>query len=194
MRRSVWFVLVGIFTAFLVRRADAAPPSDAEMQAKAAREAGLKPGDVLGKDNWELAKDLLPPEILRHYKDGEYVSKIVDWPLGSYRWSPQFKAASEANADRYTVSAEGTVVEKSTGTQPPFIYGLPFPRIDPKDGNAGIKALWNFEYQYFNEGNSHNLTLLSWVNPGHIDREAVQDVYFLYYDGQEAGYRLPNQA
>ena len=60
---------------------------------------GYEVGDgryvVLGKDNWELAKDLLPPEILRHYKDGEYVNKIVDWPLGIYLWDPPFKAASE---------------------------------------------------------------------------------------------------
>jgi len=192
MRSTLWLVFVWVLAGFTAGSAPAAPPPDAEMQAKQAKEAGLKPGDVLGKDNWELAKDLLPPEILRHYKDGEYVNKIVDWPLGTYRWAPQFKAASAANADRYTVSAEGTIIEKSTGVQPPFIYGLPFPQIDPKDPNSGVKVLWNFEYQYFNEGNSHNLTLLSWVNAGHVDREAVQDVYFLYYDGQEAPYRLAN--
>ena len=59
-----------------------APPADQEMLAKQAKESGLKPGDVLGKDNWETAKDLLPPEILRHYKSGEYVNKIAAWPVG----------------------------------------------------------------------------------------------------------------
>jgi len=172
--------------------AQGAPPPDKEMLAKQVNEAGLKAGDVLGKENWELAKDLLPPEILRHYKDGEYVNKIVDWPLGVYRWNPQFKAASEANGDRYVVSREGTVIEKSSGKQPPFIYGLPFPQIDPKDPNAGVKVLWNFNYEYWNEGNSHNLVMLNWVSPGSVDREAIQDVHFLYYDGQEPSYRIPN--
>jgi hypothetical protein len=172
--------------------AQAAPPPDAEMLAKQAKEAGLKAGDVLNKDNWERAKGLLPDEILRHYKDGEYANKIIDWPTGIYRWDPPFKAATEANAGRYVISPEGTVVEKSTGKQPPFIFGLPFPSIDPKDQAAGIQVLWNFQYQYWNEGNSHNVTLLNWISPGRIDRESTQDVYFLYYDGQGADYRLPN--
>jgi hypothetical protein len=172
--------------------AQTAPPPDQEMRAKQARESGLQSGSVLAKDNWELAKDLLPPEILRHYKDGEYVSKIVDWPLGIYRWEPQFKAASDANGGKYAVNAEGTVLEKSSGKQPPFIYGLPFPQIDPADPTAGIQVLWNFQYGYWSEGSSHNVTLLSWVGQSKVDREAVQDVYFLYYDGQGADYRLPN--
>jgi len=169
-----------------------APAPDKEMMAKQAKEAGLKSGDVLSKDNWELAKDLLPPEILRHYKDGEYVNKIIDWPQGIYIWDPQFKAASDANAGRFVVNAAGTVVDKSTGKQPPMIYGLPFPQIDAKDPDAAVKILWNFEYEYYNEGNSHNQTVLNWVSPKGIDRESIQDVFFLYYDGQGTDYRIPN--
>lgn len=172
--------------------AQPAPPADKEMQAKQAKEVGLKAGDVLAKDNWELAKDLLPPEILRHYEDGEYVNKVVDWPLGTYHWEPPFKAASDANAGHYDVGPEGTVIDKSTGKQPPFVYGIPFPQVDPKDPNAGIKVLWNFEYSYWAEGNSHNVVLLNWVSPGRVDRESTQDVHFLFYDGQGPDYRLPN--
>jgi hypothetical protein len=195
MRKVLWvefnimFMLCGSVT---LRAQTTAPPPDAAMAAKQAQESSLKAGDVLSKANWELAKDLLPPEILRHYKNGEYTNKIVDWPLGIYKWGTPFKEASDANAGRYTVNREGTVVDKASGVQPPFIYGLPFPHIDPKDPDAGIKILWNFQYGYWNEGNSHNLTLLNWVNPTGVDREAVQDVYFLYYDGQGPDYRLPN--
>ncbi len=152
----------------------------------------LKPGDVLGQDNWQLAKDLLPPEILRHYKDGQYRNKIIDWPAGIYRFEPEFKAGVAANAGKYVISPEGTVVEKTTGKQPPFIYAFPFDKIDPKDPTAGVQVLWNFQYGYWHEGNSHNVVLLSWVSPEHVDRESIQDVQFLYYDGQAEGYRLPN--
>jgi len=169
-----------------------APPPGPGMPAKQAQETGLHTGVVLNKETWELAKDLLPPEILRHYKDGEYVNKIIDWPLGVYIWDPQFKDASEANRDRFTVNPEGTVVDAVTKKQPPFIYGLPFPQVSPKDPDAGLKVLWNFQYEYWNEGNSHNVTLLNWVSPNHVDREAVQDVRFLYYDGQGPLYRIPN--
>jgi hypothetical protein len=197
MRNQIWTILtVGLLlSGTRIGWAQAHTPGKAPPEkapATPARAAGLKAGDVLGKDNWQQATDLLPPEILRHYKDGTYTNKIIEWPLGIYKWGPQFKAASEANADRYTVTTEGTVVDKSTRVQPPFIYGLPFPQIDPSDPNAGIKILWNFQYQYWNEGNSHNVTLLDWVSPSGVDREAVQDVYFLYYDGQGPEYRLPN--
>jgi hypothetical protein len=196
MRTRSWFLIgtVALATGLLGMSAPgfAAPPGGSEMAAKQAAEVGLKPGDILGKDNWELAKDLLPPEILRHYREGEYANPIIDWPVGTYRWDPQFKAATETNRGRYGVSQSGTVVELSTGTQPPFVYGLPFPDIDSRDPAAGIKALWNFNYQYWSEGNSHNVVLLDWVNPARIDREAVQDVHFLYYDGQAPAYRRPN--
>lgn len=157
-----------------------------------AQATALKAGDVLGQANWELAKDLLPPEILRHYKDGEYTNQIIDWPLGIYRWSPEFKAATEENVSRYAISPAGTVVEKASGQKPPFIFGLPFTHIDPKQPDAALQVLWNYLYAYWSEGNSHNVTLLDWVSQTSVERESTQDVYFLYYDGQEASYRHPN--
>src|SRR4051812_33715930 len=40
--------------------------------AAAADAADLKPGVVLGPDNWQAAQDLLPAQILKHYETGEY--------------------------------------------------------------------------------------------------------------------------
>ena len=185
-------LVVGLATCVARAAWAQAPAADKEMLAKQGREAGLKAGDVLGKDNADLAKDLLPPEILRHYKNGQYTNKIIEWPLGIYKWDPGFKTASEANASKFTISPEGTVLDKATGKQPPFIYGLPFDKIDPKDPDAAIKVLWNFQYAYWVEGNSHNVVLLDWVSPERVDREAIQDVHFLYYDGQGPDYRLDN--
>jgi Protein of unknown function (DUF1329) len=192
MRKTMWFVFALAAGCTAVGVAYGAPPADKAMRAKQAKETGLKGGDVLGRDNWQLAKDLLPPEILKHYRDGGYTNKIIDWPNGIYKWDPQFKAATQANEGRYTVSKEGTVIDKSTGKQPPFIYGLPFPTIDPNDPDAGTKILWNFQYEYWSEGNSHNKTMLDWVSTDHLDRQSIQNVHFLYYDGQAPDYRLPN--
>ncbi len=154
---------------------------------------GLRPGSILSKENAHLAEGLLPPEILRHYREGHYQNRIIDWPEGIYRWDPKFLAATEANRGRYSLSPEGTIIETATGQQPPFIYGLPFPMVEPKtDATAATKILWNFFYQYWNEGSSHNVALLVWVRPNGVDREAIQDVYFQYYDGQDPEYRLPN--
>src|SRR5437667_2936162 len=129
MKRNALGWVVGVTCALLsvaTSWAQSEPPPGKEMEVKPAKEAGLKPGQVLGKDNWEAAKDLLPPEILRHYKDGEYANKIIDWPQGIYLWDPPFKTASDANHGHYAVSPEGTVIDQATGKQPPFIYGLPF--------------------------------------------------------------------
>src|SRR5439155_101059 len=56
---------------------------------------------------------------------------------------------------------------------------------------AGYKALWNLDYAYYTGGNSHNLTLLNWVSRSGVDRASVQDVFFLYYDGQPKPYSPP---
>jgi hypothetical protein len=153
---------------------------------------GLQPGDVLGKANWQLAENLLPPEVLKHYREGHYENRIVEWPMGIFRREQDFVAATESNRGRFTVNEHGTVVEKETGKQPAYVYGYPFPEVDENDPKAGIKILWNSYYGYWYLGNSHNEVRLIWINPDGIDREAGQDVYFLYYDGQPERYRIPN--
>jgi hypothetical protein len=169
-----------------------APPPDKEMLAKRAAETGLKPGDVLNKDNWQLAEGLLPPEILKHYETGEYVNRIIDWPNGRTKRDPEFLEATEHNRGRFTVDEHGTIIDKATGKQPPYILGFPFPDIDPKDPKAGTMILWNNFYEGYYLGNIHSVTELNWVNPNGLDRRTIQDVNFAYYDGQAERYRLPN--
>jgi hypothetical protein len=123
--------------------------------ARAADSDALKPGMVLDQSNWKLAEGLLPPEILKHYEEGGYSNKIVDFPLGSFNWPPDFKASTEKNAGQFKLSETGTVVLNSTGEQPPFILGLPFPILDSKDPQAGPKILWNFFYLTWYYGNLH---------------------------------------
>ncbi|HEY8514308.1 MAG TPA: DUF1329 domain-containing protein [Candidatus Binatia bacterium] len=154
--------------------------------------AELKPGDVLNKDTAAQAEGLLPPEILQHYKDGKYENKIVEWPEGKFRWETAFEEATIDNKGKYDVNERGTIIDKSTGQQPPYVYGFPFPDIDPSDPKAGAKILWNAYYGYWYLGNSRNSVRLVWVNPEGIDREAGQDVFFMYYDGQSEKYRVPN--
>ncbi|HSQ01616.1 MAG TPA: DUF1329 domain-containing protein [Candidatus Dormibacteraeota bacterium] len=152
----------------------------------------LKPGMVLDQSNAQLAEGLLPPEILAHYKDGGYSSAIVDWPLGTFNWPPDFKAATEKNAGQFKLSETGTVVLNSTGEQPPFILGHPFPIIDPADPQAGAKILWNFFYLTWHYGNLHAESQVNWVGPKAIERRTDQDVNFMYYDGVSENDRVPN--
>lgn len=160
--------------------------------AAIASDRTLQPGDVLDQSTWRQAEGLLPPEILKHYEEGHYSNRVVVWPDGTFHWDPSFEEATDGNRGRLTVTERGTIVDKASGQQPPYIYGFPFPDIDAKDPQAAIKILWNAYYGYWQLGNSHNEIRLLWINPGGIDREAGQDVHFLYYDGQGPAFRMPN--
>jgi len=157
--------------------------------ASSAASERLQPGMVLDANTWHLAIDLLPPEILEHYKRGEYRNPIAEWKDGDVRWSADFTASTEANADRFDVSSEGTITEKDSGQRASMIYGFPFPRIDPKDPRAGIKVLWNYYYGYWANGNRKNLTEVVWLGRSGAERNAREVVYFCQYDGQPPDHR-----
>lgn len=154
-----------------------------EMEAKRQVEIGLAPGVILGKDNAQLAEGMLPPEILEHYKQGEYVNPIAEWKNGAVRWSDEFRKSTEANAARLDVNAEGAIIDKTTGKAPDSIYGFPFPKIDRADPHAAVKVLWNYYYGYWSNGSRRNITRLDWLGKGGAERKVIMDVYFCQYDG-----------
>src|SRR5262245_3684993 len=70
--------------------------------------AELAPGAVLGSDNWEEAKGLLPDEFLEAYRRGDLRHEIRDWtPIHLEKDDPVFAAALKENEDRYDVDGEG---------------------------------------------------------------------------------------
>lgn len=151
----------------------------------AEESASLQPGEMLGADNSHQAEGLLPPEILEHYKKGEYVNPIVAWPEGVRWWGDDFSKGTEENSGRFIVDERGTIIDKNTGNQPPYIMGFPFPDIDPRDPQAAIKIIWNQFYVEWYTGNTLSLTTVNWVSPtAGLERRAVLDVRFLYYDAQ----------
>ncbi|HLK13115.1 MAG TPA: DUF1329 domain-containing protein [Candidatus Binatia bacterium] len=156
-----------------------------------ARPAGaeLKPGTMLDESSADEAKDLLPPEIFNHFKKGDYRNVTVDFPSSRFEWDDSFKEATKRNADHVTLDpATKTPVDSATGKRPDYLQGLPFPQVGEDDPDAGTKILWNMDYAYYAGGNSHNLTQLTWVSRSGVDRASVQDVYFLYYEGQPRRY------
>jgi hypothetical protein len=143
----------------------------------------LQPGDVLGRDNWQLAQGLLPPEILEHYKRGDYSNEIVEWKKEHYDWPPDFLAASKENEGKYDVDEKGGIVDVQTRKQPRFILGLPCPVIDQTDPKAGIKVVWNYFYRTWYYGNVRAESQLNWVAEKHLERRTDIVAQFLYHDG-----------
>ena len=152
-----------------------------------ARAVDFKTGDMIDQQNWQQATDLLPPEILKHYEKGEYANKFVDWPADKIGMAPEFKAGTEANAGKFTLSPEGTIIDKATGQQPPFIVGYPFPTIDAQDPMAGYKILWNYFYRtWYYSGNLYAESQINWMSSTSLERRADAKGSFNYYDGVPA--------
>jgi hypothetical protein len=164
----------------------------AATETPATGAAELQPGTVLDRSNWQLARDLLPPEILKHYQNGDYRNRIVAYPTGNAHWEKAFEEATAKNAATLDVDDRGTVVDRGTGKQPPYVYGLPFPHIDSGDPKAAVKIVWNQFLAYWAGGNSYNRTLVAMLSRSGLDRAIIADGWFRFLDGEPAAYREPN--
>ncbi len=101
----------------------------------------------LDKTNWQKAEGLLPDVVLKRVKSGDYTFTVV--PLDDQKFkenfSASFWAASEANEGKYDLDPETCGLKyKESGEVPDWVFGKPFPRVDPKDPMAGCKVAWNF--------------------------------------------------
>jgi Protein of unknown function (DUF1329) len=185
LRRHTWPGALALLVCLAPLPGRADPPADEVT-------AGLKVGDMLDQTNWERAKDLLPPEILKHYQTGEYRNGIIAYPTGNAHWEKAFLEATEKNATELDVDDRGTIIDKKTGKQPPYYYGIPFPNIDATDPKAAVKIVWNQFLSYWAGGNSYNKTLVAMLNPHGLDRGIVANGWFNFFDGQGVKYREDN--
>ncbi len=107
--------------------------------------AELKPGDVLDQATWQGAKGMMPDAILKHFANGQHISKIIELPPEAIQWGSRFKELTETNLQKYDINERGVLIEKSTGTWPRYRQGgFPFPDIDPNDPKAAYKIIYNF--------------------------------------------------
>ncbi len=148
----------------------------------------LQPGETLNHENWQKAEGLLPPEILEHYRKGEYANPIALWEEGSVMWGPTFLAHTRENEKSLTLDENGAIIDKRTGKRPDYVHGFPFPRIDSQDQQVAIKILWNYFFGGWSLGNFHTTIQLNWLTPRGLDRSVIQEVYFLFYTGQPREY------
>ena len=167
--------------------------------ANAPRTGGLPlhDGEVLGAENWEAARGLLPDEVLEHYRLDEYRNPFLDLgrpgrkPLAN---SPELEAASRSNRGRYGVDARGSIVEPTTGQLPERVFGLPFPDIERNDPQAATKIVWNNLYSTYYHGDSRFLTQIVMLGRRGVERQISTDVLMRVYDGspESAGRANPN--
>jgi len=111
----------------------------------------LKPGEILNQSNWQKAEKLLRRKCSSTTKKGEYANPIIEWKPDTYVHPKDFAEASKAN-EGSTRRRDREILEKSTGKQPEYVLGLPFPTIDPRPPGRRM-VLWNHYYRtwYFGD-------------------------------------------
>jgi hypothetical protein len=153
-------------------------------------QADLKPGDTLSRENWQAAKKLMPDPVLRRFEDGSYQAKVIAFPSGM-TWGRKFTASSETNASKFSVNAEGFLIDNATQAYPDFLYGYPFPQIDPKDPQAASKVMYNFSYTLMQPDDADRLSNLHWVTPTALERYIEFQGQILFYGSRFSG-PIPN--
>ena len=148
--------------------------------------AQLKPGELLSKENWQAAKGLLPDSVLHRFEDGSYRAKVIASP-STLRWGSKFTAASETNAGKFSLDAEETLIDNATQAYPPFLYGYPFPQIDPKDPHAAAKVIYNFSYTLMQPDDADRFSNLHWVTPAALRRYVEFQGQLLFYGSRFSG-------
>jgi hypothetical protein len=97
---------------------------------------GLAPGVALSRGNWQLAENVLPPEILAAVREEGLtilLQNTNDLPV-----SPEYMNATIEHAQAVSLDESGTLTH--------YQAGQPFPLLEATDPYAGLKAAWNARY------------------------------------------------
>jgi hypothetical protein len=148
--------------------------------------AEMKPGETLNQENWQQAKNLLPEGILHRFADGSYQAQIATLPT-ALAWGSKFTSASAANAEKFAVDGAGAFVAKATNTVPPFLYGYPFPHIDPTDPQAASKVIYNFSYTLMQADDIDRSSVLHWVVPTAVQNQVEFQTQLLFQGARFSG-------
>jgi len=123
----------------------------------------ITPGLTLNQQNWQLAEQALPVEILRLLQAGDFtmtVQATTDFPIRE-----SYVTATAANLQAVTLNG-GYKIDHYQG-------GRPFPVIDPNDPRAGERVAWNFRYRDMPETMEMRGTMQGVNNAGTIDRSNI---------------------
>ncbi|HZR80919.1 MAG TPA: DUF1329 domain-containing protein [Candidatus Binatia bacterium] len=160
--------------------------------AAPARAGSEQPGGWLDQSTSSQARDLLPTEFLGRYQRGEWKHEIVTPRPDVLLVDPEWVAAGKENEGKFRLDENGSIRRADNGEEPTWIYGTPFPTIDPKDPQAATKMVWNYYYNYWTLGNNLTNVRLIWVSHAGADREAANTVYQKFWDGQKP-HRTPRE-
>src|SRR5205823_3546015 len=74
-----------------------------------------------------------------------------------------------------------------THTYPAFLYGYPFPQLDPKDPQAAVKVMYNFSYTLMQPDDLDRSANLHWLTPSTLERYVALAGQILFYGSRFSG-------
>jgi hypothetical protein len=147
----------------------------------AATAPTFKEGDVISFDNVESLKPFLPPEFWanRDFFFYEGMKLEVGPSFADYRPAKEYQDATAKYSGNVKIGPDGSL-EGYTAGQP-----FPVDKIDCKgDPNAGVKIMWDFDYQWEGDGGAAKFFYSYWDRGEQLP---------LYYEGQARGIQLANR-
>jgi hypothetical protein len=149
----------------------------------------VAPGDKIDQSNWEKVEGLVPEPLLNYVKKGDFVinvGKLNYEPV----WDVQFQQASAANAGKYEIDEEGGIIDPKTGKRPEYIFGLPFPNVDPQDPKVAVKIMWNRQFVLSKWGQISMPYNMMWVGRRGFERQVEGSSMEYFNDGRPN--KVPN--
>jgi hypothetical protein len=147
-------------------------------------------GFTLDANNWQEGKDLLPEPVVKHLEKGDYWFKVVpvDPEKFHHNYSKAFWDATESNAGKYELDEKTCgLKDKSTGKIPDFVFGLPFPKVEKTDPQAGCEIAWNFNEAGAMGGGGGATFTLNGVDTGGQFRRIKAFIHQRGYQGRHFG-------
>ena len=145
-----------------------------------------KPGDILNQENWQQAKSLLPEGMLPRFQDGSYQAKIMT--SRNHAWGSKFKSATETNAGKFDVDADGARSwPRTTKIVPPFLYGSHFRRSIPRILKPQPKVIYNFTYTLMQADDMDRSSSLYWVTPTSVQNHIEFRTQLLFHGSRFSG-------
>ena len=82
---------------------------------------GLKPGEVIGKDNWEKIKGLIPADMEKWVRSGKVLMKIGEFEYDASSDDEWDEYGIKHNQGKYTLHSNGNVIEAKSGDYPKHV-------------------------------------------------------------------------
>jgi hypothetical protein len=110
----------------------------------------LSPGTVVSAQNWQVAQEVLPAELLARVREGHLTLTVA--PTQDFPLHERYRAATVRYAASVKLDAQGNLEN--------YTAGLPFPVLDPADPQAGLKLAWNLRFRSLG-GDTEELRVVS---------------------------------